>query len=176
MKLLNASQDHAKHVRASAHCGQFLDFMLFQFIVTFIYILAFLSKMNILSRLRKYSLESSREHGIWRSTHRLLFFFFSSRPASEQVQYKRKFPTPSRTRLSDEQSKCWKRNGGSKRYRSERRPPCWAQAGSNMDLARGTWPSTNLLHAREQGIPAETRVFSRFPGWARVELGAEVAL
>ena len=47
MKLLNASQDHAKHVRASAHCGQFLDFMLFQFIVTFIYILAFLSKMNM---------------------------------------------------------------------------------------------------------------------------------
>lgn len=59
---------------------------------------------------------------------------------------------------------------------SERRPPCWAQAGSNMDLARGTWPSTNLLHAREQEIPAEIRVFSRFPGWARVELGAEVAL
>lgn len=85
MKLLNASQDHDKHVTASAHCGQFLDFMLFQFSVTFIYILAFLSKMNILSRLRKYSLESSREHGIWRSTHRLLFFF-SSRPALEQVQ------------------------------------------------------------------------------------------
>ena len=57
--------------------------------------------------------------------------------------------------------------------RSERRPPCWAQAGSNMDLARDM-AEHESPPCQRTGNTSRNSHFQPVPSWARVELGAEV--